>query len=257
MSKAYFSLLLHLCLVMSAFGRGSVRSQLSFVSASGGLSIEDLPTKQASSAAMASRRPGFRTAATTPATAVARGPVGGARGGALSAVPGWAQYNSSLERRPLLTKAMTSLVGWALGDFLAQKFIAKGAFDMARFLRLATFGFIYHGPTGHYWYNWLDKKIAGTGPRSVAAKVAIDQAVWCPIFMTCFFAYLGVANGDSLGAIRGKISADLFSAVKGSWKVWPIVHAVNFRFIPTQHRLLYINTVQIGFNIFLSLIGTR
>ncbi len=39
------------------------------------------------------------------------------RGGA---VPGWAAYNDSLDSHPLITKAMTSLVGWALGDFLAQ-----------------------------------------------------------------------------------------------------------------------------------------
>ena len=39
------------------------------------------------------------------------------RGGA---VPGWAAYNDALDKKPLITKAMTSLVGWALGDFLAQ-----------------------------------------------------------------------------------------------------------------------------------------
>jgi hypothetical protein len=39
------------------------------------------------------------------------------RGGA---VPGWAQYNESLDKNPLTTKAMTSLAGWALGDVLAQ-----------------------------------------------------------------------------------------------------------------------------------------
>lgn len=39
------------------------------------------------------------------------------RGGA---VPGWAAYNKALDDKPLVTKAMTSLVGWALGDLLAQ-----------------------------------------------------------------------------------------------------------------------------------------
>ena len=39
------------------------------------------------------------------------------RGGA---VPGWAAYNQALDEKPLITKAMTSLVGWALGDLLAQ-----------------------------------------------------------------------------------------------------------------------------------------
>jgi hypothetical protein len=39
------------------------------------------------------------------------------RGGA---VPGWAEYNKALDDKPLITKALTSLVGWALGDLLAQ-----------------------------------------------------------------------------------------------------------------------------------------
>ncbi|GMI56405.1 hypothetical protein ScalyP_jg6471 [Parmales sp. scaly parma] len=177
------------------------------------------------------------------------------RGGA---VPGWAAYNEKLESNPLATKAMTSLIGWALGDYLAQTFIGGGGvFNFKRFARLSAFGFLYHGPSGHYFYNWLDKQIVGTGPVAVAKKVLFDQLIWCPIFMTVFFAYLGLVTGDSLAAISAKISADLFTAVKGSWKVWPLVHTINFRFVPTKHRLLYINTVQIGFNIFLSLIGSK
>lgn len=39
------------------------------------------------------------------------------RGGA---VPGWAAYNDALDKNPLVTKACTSLVGWGLGDILAQ-----------------------------------------------------------------------------------------------------------------------------------------
>lgn len=39
------------------------------------------------------------------------------RGGA---VPGWAWYNEELDKHPLTAKACTSLVGWGLGDILAQ-----------------------------------------------------------------------------------------------------------------------------------------
>jgi len=39
------------------------------------------------------------------------------RGGA---VPGWNAYNKALDDAPLTAKACTSLVGWALGDILAQ-----------------------------------------------------------------------------------------------------------------------------------------
>ena len=35
------------------------------------------------------------------------------------------------------------------------------------------------------------------------------------------------------------------SQVTGSWKVWPLAHAINFRFIPSSQRVLYINTIQV------------
>jgi len=176
------------------------------------------------------------------------------RGGA---VPGWAAYNEALDTNPLITKAMTSLVGWGLGDFLAQVFISGGPFDWKRFIQLSVFGFLYHGPSGHYFYNWLDEKIPGTSGKIVALKVLIDQTMWCPIFMSVFFTYLGLCNGDNFAAIGNKISKDLLSACQGSWKVWPIVHAVNFKFISTKHRLIFINGVQVAFNMFLSIIGTK
>ncbi|GMI20487.1 hypothetical protein TrCOL_g7399 [Triparma columacea] len=181
----------------------------------------------------------------------------GLRGGSLAAFPGWASYNDALDKKPLITKSMTSLVGWALGDFIAQRFIGKAAFDMGRFVRLSAFGLLYHGPSGHYFYNWLDRKIEGTGPKVVALKVLIDQTIWCPLFMTVFFTYLGLVNGDSCNVIKNKLQNDLLKACQGSWKVWPIVHAINFRFVPTKLRLFYINVVQIFFNVFLSLIGTK
>ena len=78
-----------------------------------------------------------------------------------------------------------------------------------------------------------------------------------PIFMSVFFTYLGLVNGDSFATIGNKLKNDLLSACQGSWKVWPLVHAVNFKFISTKHRLVFINGVQIAFNMFLSIIGSK
>ena len=75
--------------------------------------------------------------------------------------------------------------------------------------------------------------------------------------MTVFFTYLGLVNGDSFATIGQKLKKDLLPACEGSWKVWPIVHAVNFKFISNKHRLVFINSVQVAFNMFLSLIGTK
>jgi protein Mpv17 len=138
-----------------------------------------------------------------------------------------------------------------------QIFISGGAFDVKRFLTLSAFGFLYHGPSGHYFYGWLDSKIKGTDAVSVATKVAIDQILWCPVFMTVFFTYLGLVNGDSLSTISTKLKNDLLSACQGSWKVWPIVHSLSFKLVPSKYRMLFLNGVQVAFNMFLSLIGTK
>jgi hypothetical protein len=75
--------------------------------------------------------------------------------------------------------------------------------------------------------------------------VGIDQVLWNPIFGTMFFGYLGLAEGQDLNGIKSRIEKDLWTSVKGSWTVWPIAHAINFRFIPNSQRLLYINSVQV------------
>ena len=75
--------------------------------------------------------------------------------------------------------------------------------------------------------------------------------------MSIFFTYLGLVNGDSLSAIGSKIKNDLLAACQGSWKVWPAVHLINFRFVSNKWRIPYINAVQIAFNMFLSLLGSR
>lgn len=96
----------------------------------------------------------------------------GNKGGDNPLVAFWKGYNKLLKDQPLLTKALTSFVGFSAGDFLAQKFIDKSdAVDIKRLLKLAMFGFLIHGPTGHYFYGFLDGKIPGTDALSVASKV--------------------------------------------------------------------------------------
>eukprot|EP00953_Heterococcus_sp_UTEX-ZZ885_P029855 15816-Heterococcus_DN1.PRE.2 len=59
-----------------------------------------------------------------------------------------------------------------------------------------------------------------------------------------FFGYMGAAEGLSPSAIKSRIKNNLWASVKGSWTVWPVAHAINFRFVPTSQRLLYINSIQ-------------
>lgn len=171
----------------------------------------------------------------------------------------WNAYNQSLESNPLITKAMTSLVGFLLGDLIAQKFLGGKDADLevARLARMASFGFLIHGPVGHYFYGMLDRLIVGKSPLKVASKVVVDQVFWAPIFTAVFFAYLGFAERKTMDDIVTKIKNDTWTGVTASWKFWPFAHVINFALIPTSQRLLYINTLQVGYNVFLSFLGNK
>ncbi len=163
-------------------------------------------------------------------------------------------YQKALDDKPIFTKACTSGIGFAVSDVLTQLFIEKMDFDLKRLVKMASFGFLLHGTTGHFFYNFLDGKLKGTDPLTVAAKVAIDQTCWAPVFMVMFFSYMMVFEGTP-DLIEAKIRQDVFTAVKGSWMTWIPAHTINFAFVPSDMRLLYINTIQIFFNMFMSVIG--
>lgn len=171
----------------------------------------------------------------------------------------WTKYNQLLDTQPILTKALTSFTGFTLGDILAQNFVNKDdkPYDVMRTIRLGSFGFLIHGTTGHYFYGFLDSKMPGTKPVTVATKVITDQVFWNPIFGCMFFGYLNLVEGKSFADYQNKLNADLKTAVMGSWAVWVPAHTINFAFIPPAQRLLYINSIQIGYNVFLSFLGNK
>ena len=43
-----------------------------------------------------------------------------------------------------------------------------------------------------------------------------------------------------------KLSGTYAEALKKNWMVWPAVQAVNFKFVPLEHRVLVVNVVSLG-----------
>ena len=126
----------------------------------------------------------------------------------------WKRYEQLLDEKPLLMKALTSFTGFALGDILAQKFIQKtDPFDWWRLARLASFGFLVHGTSSHWFYGMLDGKIPGTSAKVVFSKVFIDQVLWNPIFGIMFFSYVACLEAKGLGYVIDKTKNELLTQV--------------------------------------------
>ena len=53
----------------------------------------------------------------------------------------------------------------------------------------------------------------------------------------------------TIPAIQNK----LLPMMLANFAVWPIAHLINFKFIPSQQRILYINCIQVRINFWHSL----
>lgn len=45
---------------------------------------------------------------------------------------------------------------------------------------------------------------------------------------------------------KEKLESTYTTALAKNWMVWPAVQAVNFKFVPLEHRVLVVNVVSLG-----------
>ena len=88
----------------------------------------------------------------------------------------------------------------------------------------------------------------------MTAKTALDQLIWAPILITGLFAWDLQCKGENMSEeLPGKLNRDLLNTLKVNWTFWPVFHLINFRFVSPADRILYINCVQVLYNVFLVL----
>ncbi|KAF7732139.1 Protein required for ethanol metabolism [Apophysomyces ossiformis] len=164
-------------------------------------------------------------------------------------------YNRVLSRRPILVQSITT------GDVIAQQLAEKKGWqehDMGRTLRMAGFGGVVAGPVLSTWYRFLELNIKASTPfKTLAAKVAMDQCIFAPVFIGTFFSVQGLFEGKSVNEIRSKLENGYTTALMSNYKLWPAVQFFNFYFTPLNYRLMVSNLVSLGWNAYLSLVNQK
>ena len=173
----------------------------------------------------------------------------------------WSFYESSLASHPVVSKAFISGLVYGLGDLTAQTYEGKsiGSLDRGRMIRSSLTGLIAHGPCSHVWYIVADDLCAPLGDGLVAAgtKLLLDQTVWAFIWLSIYYGVLGALNFDSPSKIVKTFKASFLPVCLVGWRFWPFVHIVTYGLIPQQHRLLWVDVMEIIWVTILSYVGNQ
>ncbi|EEH18599.2 hypothetical protein PABG_07659 [Paracoccidioides brasiliensis Pb03] len=167
-------------------------------------------------------------------------------------------YQVQLARRPLLTQSVGSAILFGAGDVLAQQLVDRADtehHDYVRTARMVLYGGAIFGPGASTWYKFMDRHIILSSPKiTLAARIAGDQLLFTPTHMFAFLSSMSIMEGKDP---REKLRTSYWAAYKANLMIWPWVQAVNFTFVPLQHRVLVVNLVSLGWNCILSVINSK
>ena len=85
----------------------------------------------------------------------------------------------------------------------------------------------------------------------VLKKVLVDQIVFSPVNLLCYFATVGLLERRSLAYIfeefKQKGMANIYLV---EWGIWPAAQWVNFYLLPMRYRILFDNVISFFFDIY-------
>ena len=169
----------------------------------------------------------------------------------------WSSYEASLSSKPIETKTLINVVIYLLGDWLSQTVFQKKDvldFDAARTLRNGFIGLCF-GPLVHEYYEFSDAILPVDVGINRLYKILMDQTIYLFVKCSVYIIAVGVLSGqsfeESYGNARDRIKSIMFTA----WKFWPLVHCVTYSVIPAQHRILWVNSVDLIWNAILATIS--
>ncbi|KAL1879336.1 hypothetical protein VTK73DRAFT_7173 [Phialemonium thermophilum] len=166
-------------------------------------------------------------------------------------------YQARLAARPLLTQAVTTSVLFGVGDVVAQQLVEKKGLEkheLARTGRMALYGGTIFGPAAATWFRFLQRNVNfKSANATILARVACDQGLFAPTFIGVFLSSMAVLEGVSP---KEKLEKYYANALKTNYMVWPFVQLVNFKLVPLDHRLLFVNVISIAWNSYLSYLNS-
>ncbi|KAH7137914.1 hypothetical protein B0J11DRAFT_513186 [Dendryphion nanum] len=192
-------------------------------------------------------------------------------------------YGRVQRRRPYLTQFASALVIYFVGDLgdingeeedeevgWVQEW-ANGR-DWNRTGRALLIGGLAAVP-GYRWFLWLSNSFNYSSKvLSLTTKVTVNQILFTPIFNSYFFGMQYLLSPPpphphnssstepphhSLHDLVERLKATVPVSWVNSCKIWPVVTAFSFSFIPIEYRSIFGGVIAIGWQTYLSILNRR
>lgn len=153
------------------------------------------------------------------------------------------------------TNVTVSLSLSSVGDLMEQSYEIytkeQEHYDGKRCTHMAFSG----GAVGvlcHHWYKVLDKFIIGKTVDMVIKKLILDQLIFSPIMIVTFFGSVALFEEHPIENFKLEVKDKFLTLYRAEWMVWPPAQVINFYFLPTRYRVLYDNTISLGYDVYTS-----
>ena len=158
-----------------------------------------------------------------------------------------------------LTNVGISLTLSGVGDVIEQHYELLredgcGKWDRRRTLHMSITGTTI-GIFCHHSYKILDTMFPGRTLSTVLKKVVVDQFVNSPICITIFFGTLACLENSSFETFVKEVKQKGLRLYVAEWVVWPPAQIINFYLLPTKYRVLYDNTISLGYDVYTSYVA--
>ena len=105
---------------------------------------------------------------------------------------------------------------------------------------MAIYGLLFNGPFLHFMYTKVYPRL-GTGDRAIFYKIAFNQTFQTIPAIAIFYCSISLMRGLSIDEAIAEMQAKAWDTLVWSWKTWPVIHLMTFKFVPVHLQVLWVN----------------
>jgi len=140
------------------------------------------------------------------------------------------------------------------GDAIAQQVVERRGreHDFIRTARQTFFGGVLFAPIMTKWYNLLNRMRFATPTKALIYRVYLDQLVLSPVAVVYFYSCMTLLEGKGVHDATERVKTAYIPTLLRNWSVFVPTQIVNFALVPGHLRFVFMGTVSLFWNTYLS-----